>query len=96
MLIKYCNRLKVLLLPLLFSVLIAGPTGWLGNNSDLYFVNYAEAEESLSAVLRGLNMAYWAEREKAPDFKLVSVEGGTVSLSGHNGKVVLLSFWATW
>jgi len=30
------------------------------------------------------------------DFKLELITGGTVSLSSYRGKVVLLSFWATW
>jgi peroxiredoxin len=31
----------------------------------------------------------------APDFSLKSVEGGTVHLSDHLGKVVLIDFWST-
>ena len=33
---------------------------------------------------------------KAPDFTLRDAGGGTVSLSGHRGNLVLLNFWATW
>src|SRR4030042_3302314 len=32
---------------------------------------------------------------RAPDFKLMSLDGQTVSLSGFKGKPVLLNFWAT-
>lgn len=32
----------------------------------------------------------------APDFELESIEGETVRLSDHRGKVVLINFWATW
>ncbi len=32
----------------------------------------------------------------APDFGLPSLAGPTVRLSDHQGKVVLLNFWATW
>lgn len=35
-------------------------------------------------------------RSKAPDFSLRSVAGERVKLSDYQGKVVLLSFWATW
>ena len=32
----------------------------------------------------------------APDFKLPSISGGEVSLSGFRGKWVFVNFWATW
>ena len=34
--------------------------------------------------------------EKATDFTLKSLDGDNVSLSDFKGKVVLVSFWATW
>jgi thiol-disulfide isomerase/thioredoxin len=32
----------------------------------------------------------------APDFELLSTDGNLVSLSGQEGKVVVVNFWATW
>ncbi len=32
----------------------------------------------------------------APEFRLASVDGGSLSLSELRGKVVVLNFWATW
>jgi thiol-disulfide isomerase/thioredoxin len=34
--------------------------------------------------------------DTAPDFKLETLDGKPLSLSGAHGKVVLLNFWATW
>ena len=36
------------------------------------------------------------EGARAPDFTLPDLDGRQVSLSGLQGKVVLLNFWATW
>jgi len=36
------------------------------------------------------------EGQVAPDFTLESIDGGSVSLSSHRGKVVLIAFWASW
>jgi thiol-disulfide isomerase/thioredoxin len=34
--------------------------------------------------------------EAAPDFTLESLSGGKVTLSEHQGKTVIVDFWATW
>ena len=34
--------------------------------------------------------------DPAPDFKLTSLDGQSLTLAGSHGKVVLLNFWATW
>jgi peroxiredoxin len=36
------------------------------------------------------------EGQIAPDFTLESIDGKSVSLSSHRGKVVLIAFWASW
>ena len=36
------------------------------------------------------------EGQCAPDFSLPDINGKTVKLSGHQGKVIFLNFWATW
>ncbi len=32
----------------------------------------------------------------APDFRLIDLNGGEISLSDYEGKVLYLNFWATW
>jgi len=36
------------------------------------------------------------EGNQARDFTLQALDGGEVSLADHQGKVVLINFWATW
>jgi peroxiredoxin len=36
------------------------------------------------------------ENNMAPDFKLKSLDGQTITLSALRGRAVLLNFWATW
>lgn len=45
---------------------------------------------SLASVCSG------AQAEKAPDFMLDDLQGGTFRLSDQSGKIVILDFWATW
>jgi len=37
-----------------------------------------------------------ADKKKAPDFSLASVDGKTVKLSDFKNKIVIVDFWATW
>jgi hypothetical protein len=51
---------------------------------------------AIAELITSLDMHYFTDPVKAPEFELASVKGGRVSLSQHNGNVVFLSFWATW
>jgi peroxiredoxin len=44
----------------------------------------------------GAGLAEAGGERPAPDFALRDLEGRTVRLSDHAGKVVVLDFWATW
>lgn len=50
---------------------------------------------SVDGLLRSIGMRKPAMTQ-APDFTLRDTGGGTVSLSGQRGRLVLLNFWATW
>jgi cytochrome oxidase Cu insertion factor (SCO1/SenC/PrrC family) len=60
------------------------------------FHDKVQADTDIAGLLASLNMYYFADPVKAPDFELLSLHGKKVSLVQYRGKVVLLSFWATW
>jgi cytochrome oxidase Cu insertion factor (SCO1/SenC/PrrC family) len=53
-------------------------------------------DTGITELIDSLQMHYFKELVKAPDFELPSVDGNKVSLSQYRGNVVLISFWATW
>jgi len=55
----------------------------------------SKATASADDLLKSIGMTKPA-LAKAPDFTLRDTGGGTVSLSGYRGNLVLLNFWATW
>ncbi len=60
----------------------------------IFFSLSAKAETSPIS-LAELPLTFPKERKVAPDFKLVLLDGNSISLSSFKGKVVLLNFWAT-
>ncbi len=56
----------------------------------------AKTNNRVAELLASMDMRHFTDPVKAPDFELNSVEGEKINLSSYRGKVVLLSFWATW
>jgi len=52
--------------------------------------------QNVRDMIASLNMYAFDKTLKAPEFTLTDISGESVSLSQYRGKVVLLSFWATW
>lgn len=54
------------------------------------------SESQIAELLNAMNMYGFETLQEAPSFELYSVYGEEVSLRQFRGKVVLLSFWASW
>lgn len=48
------------------------------------------------SLVAGVAFAGVGKGQRAPEFSLPSLHGGTVALSSMRGKVVLIDFWAQW
>ncbi|HSR66689.1 MAG TPA: TlpA disulfide reductase family protein [Acidobacteriota bacterium] len=73
----------------LLAASCASPSG------DPASADESPAEESQAGRLQSQSYALYGKQ--APDFTLPRLEGGTVTLSQHFGKdIVILDFWATW
>jgi hypothetical protein len=53
-------------------------------------------DTGIAELLKSLQMHYFKDPVKAPEFELPSIDGNKISLSQYRGNVVLISFWATW
>ncbi len=56
----------------------------------------AHTNNRIADLLASVDMHHFTDPVKAPDFELNSAQGERVNLAQYRGKVVLLSFWATW
>lgn len=56
----------------------------------------AQPVSEIADLMASMDMYHFPDPPGAPDFNLESVNGGRVGLAEYRGKVILLSFWATW
>jgi len=58
--------------------------------------NKAPVANDLKSLLKANKVIVYSSQEKAIPFKLKTLDGKTMSLADHKGKVIFLNFWATW
>jgi len=54
------------------------------------------ADTDIQGLMNSINMSRLSELNASPDFALMSIAEEQINLRQQKGKVVLLSFWATW
>jgi hypothetical protein len=54
------------------------------------------AGKTIPVLMESMNISPLPELNASPDFNLMSIAEEQINLKQQRGKVVLLSFWATW
>jgi hypothetical protein len=65
-------------------------------SGDKPLPHQSDIDNRVVELLDAMNMYRFDAVLEAPSFELLSVTGEKVALHQYRGKVVLLSFWATW
>ena len=50
----------------------------------------------LQDLINALNLSAYRSVMHPPDFSSITIDGRTISMTGLDGRVVLVNFWATW
>jgi len=53
-------------------------------------------KQDITSLMQSMDIQHVSDSVEMPDITLPSIDGELVSLNQFRGKVVLLSFWATW
>jgi cytochrome oxidase Cu insertion factor (SCO1/SenC/PrrC family) len=94
------NRKKFFLIITAFIILFGGIYGglkeWTGASSNITETNNEPSNSDIAKLMASLNILQLTEPVEPPNFTLMSVSEEQINLRQQRGKVVLLSFWATW
>ncbi len=91
------RRFYIIIVPfLLLPVMYMGLKNWIGKPTEVIGSSLPPKKVGISDLMESMDIYSLKEPQKAPDFELMSIEGDPVQLSQYHGKVVLVSFWATW
>ena len=81
---------------LLFTGVYACQKDQTGNAPKENLPDELQTDVQIADLLASMNMYHFKSPREAPDFELTSLKGKKISLAQYRGKVVLLSFGATW
>ncbi len=81
---------------ILTGVIYGGLQEWPSAAPNITEADNKPADNDISELMASLNIQQLAEPAVPPDFTLMSIAEEQINLRQQRGKVVLLSFWATW
>jgi hypothetical protein len=86
----------ITVLVIVSAVLYEGVKDWIGASQSRESALGPQVKSDIPYLMEAMNIRQLGTPETPPDFSLLSLEGDHIRLSQHRGKVVLVSFWATW
>jgi CheY-specific phosphatase CheX len=94
------TKTKSILIISALIIMVVGTYGgmkeWIGASSVIADTKSDLANTNISDLMTSMNIFQLNDPEQSPDFSLMSLNGDQINLSEFEGKVVLMSFWATW
>ncbi len=92
------NKLFLIIAALIIvtGVIYGGLKEWPSAAPNITEADNKPADIDISELMASLNIQQLAEPAVPPDFTLMSIAEEQINLRKLRGKVVLLSFWATW
>jgi len=95
---KLNNKLFLIIAAIIImsGVIYGGLQEWPSAAPNITEAANKPADIDISELMASLNIQQLAEPAVPPDFTLMSIAEEQVNLRKQRGKVVLLSFWATW
>ena len=92
------NKLFLIIaaLIILTGVIYGGLNEWPRAAPNITEAANKPADIDISELMASMNIQHLAEPAVPPDFTLMSIAEEQINLRKQRGKVVLLSFWATW
>lgn len=86
----------IMFLLILLAGIYIGLKNRIVESSNVNISNEVPMDSSIADLMASMSIHQFTEPVKAPDFELTSLEGERHRLRQYRGKVVFLSFWATW
>lgn len=86
----------IIVITITIGGIYGGMRNWSNASPDPETTHNEKSDTDMSAFMESMNILRITKPTVSPDFSLMSIAEEEISLKQQKGKVVLLSFWATW